>query len=70
MEGDPTSFEKAMRSVYSSKWQEGMEVKMNSMNTNVVWDLEEIPNRVKTVGCKWVCKTKCDSKGYVERYKA
>ena len=51
MDGDPTSFEKAMRSVYSSKWQEAMEVKMNSMNTNDVWDLEEIPNGAKTVGC-------------------
>ena len=50
MEGDPTSFKKAMRSVYSSKWQEAMEVEMNSMNTNDVWDLEEIPNGAKTVG--------------------
>ena len=47
-----------------------MEVKINSMNTNVVWDLEEIPNWAKTVGCKWVYKTKCDSKENVERYKA
>ena len=52
MEGDPTSFEKAMRSVYSSKWQEAMEIKINSMNTNVVWDLEEISNGAKIVGCK------------------
>ena len=40
------------------------------MSTNDVWDLEEIPNGTKTVGCKWVYKTKCDSKGNVERYKA
>ena len=39
------------------------------MNTIVVWDLEEIPNEAKTVGCKWVYKTKYDSKGNVERYK-
>ena len=44
MEGDPTSFEEAMRSVYSFEWQEAMEVEMNSMNTNDIWDLEEIPN--------------------------
>ena len=44
MEGDPTSFEEAMRSVYSFEWQEAMQVEMNSMNTNDVWDLEEIPN--------------------------
>ena len=43
---------------------------MKSMNTNDVWDLEEIPNETKTVGCKWVYKTKCDSKRNVERYKA
>ena len=66
----PPHLKKAMRSVYSSKLQEAMKVKMNSMNTNVVCDLEEIPNEAKTVGCKWVYKIKCDSKGDVERYKA
>ena len=52
IEGDPTSFEEAMRSVYSFEWQEAMEVEMNSMNTNDVWDLEEIPNGAKIVGCE------------------
>ena len=70
MEGDLISFEEAMRSVYSSKWLETMEVEMNSMNTNDVWDLEKNSNGAKTVDCKWVYKTKCDSKGNVERYKA
>ena len=51
MESDPISFEEAMRSVYSSKWQEAMEVEINSMNTNDIWDLEVIPNGAKTVGC-------------------
>ena len=36
MKGNPTSFEEAMRSVYLFKWQEAMEVEMNSMNTNDV----------------------------------
>ena len=70
MQGDPTSFEEPMRSVYLFEQQEAMEVEMNSMNTNDVWDLKEIPNRAKTVGCERVYKTKCDSKGNVERYKA
>ena len=29
-----------------------MEVEINSMNTNDVWDLEEISNGAKTVGCE------------------
>jgi hypothetical protein len=43
MEGDPTSFVEAMRSVVSSKWLEDMEYEMRSMSTNKVWNLEEIP---------------------------
>jgi hypothetical protein len=47
-----------------------MEDEMRSMSSNKVWDLEEIPKGAKTVGCKWVYKIKCDSKGNIERYKA
>jgi hypothetical protein len=43
MEGDPTSFEEAMRSAHSSKWLDAMEDEMRSMSVNKVWDLEEIP---------------------------
>ena len=70
MKGDPTSFEEAMRSAHSSKWLEAMQDEIRSMNTNGVWDLEQIPKGAKTVGCKWVYKTKYDSKGNVERFKA
>ena len=70
MEGDPTSFEEAMRNAHSSKWLEAMQNKIRSMNTNGVWDLETISKGAKTVGYKWVYKTKYDSKGNVERFKA
>jgi hypothetical protein len=36
MEGDPTSFEEAMRSDNSSKWLEAMKDKIKSMSTNKV----------------------------------
>ena len=52
MEGDPTSYEEAMRSVYSSEWLEAMKYEMKSMSSNGVRDLEEIPKGAKTVGCK------------------
>jgi hypothetical protein len=70
MEGDPTSFEEAMRSDHSSKWLEAMEDEMTSMNTNRVCDFEKISKGAKTVGCKWVYKTKFYSKGNIERFKA
>ena len=68
IEDDPTSFEEAMRIVNSSKWwTAAMENKIKSMSANKVWDLEEIPKGAKIVGCKWVYKTKCDSKENIER---
>ena len=46
-----------------------MKDEMNSMKSNRVWNLVEFPNGVKTIGCKWVFKTKKDSLGNIERYK-
>ena len=70
MEGDPTSFEEAMRSAHSSKWFETVEDEIKSMKTNGVSKLEIIPKGAKIVGCKWVYKTKHDSKGNIKRFKA
>ena len=47
-----------------------MEDELKSMSSNDVWDLVEVPDGAKKVGCKWVYKTKYDSKGNVERFKA
>ncbi|KZV29549.1 hypothetical protein F511_00827 [Dorcoceras hygrometricum] len=40
------------------------------MIDNDVWDLVTLPKGAKPIGCKWIFKTKRDSKGNVERFKA
>ena len=47
-----------------------MKEEMNSMASNRVWDLVELPDGIKAIGCKWVFKTKKDSLGNIERHKA
>jgi hypothetical protein len=47
-----------------------MEEELKSISSNKVWDLVEIPDGVKPVGCKWVYKVKSDSKGNVDKFKA
>ena len=47
-----------------------MEEELKSMKDNEVSNLIELPKGIKTIGCKWIFKTKHDSKGNVERYKA
>jgi Reverse transcriptase (RNA-dependent DNA polymerase) len=54
----------------SSQWLEAMNDEMKSMKINEVWDLVELPVGVKPVGCKCVYKTKIDSQGNIETYKA
>ena len=69
-ENDPESFSQAMSCKESELWYNAMKDEMSSMKCNDVWDLIELPNGVKTIGCKWVSKTKKDSLGNIERYKA
>ena len=46
-----------------------MKDELDSMKSNEVWDLVELPQGAKAIGCKWVYKTKIDSLGNIERYK-
>jgi hypothetical protein len=68
--GNPISFEKSMRIVHSSKWIKTKEDENKLMSTSQVWHLVEIPREIKTVRCKWVYKTKHDSKRNGKVFKA
>ena len=67
---DPISFSEAMSRTDSEKWSDAMKDELNSMANNQVWDLVELPEGFRAVGCKWVYKTKTDASGNIERYKA
>jgi hypothetical protein len=47
-----------------------MKEELRSMSSNDVCSLVEILDGAKRVGCKWVYKTKYDSKGKIKRFKA
>ena len=70
IDNDPFSFSEAMNDDNSDKWLDAMKDELKSMAQNCVWDLVELLEGCKRVGCKWVFKTKRDSHGNIERYKA
>ncbi|RVW41773.1 Retrovirus-related Pol polyprotein from transposon TNT 1-94 [Vitis vinifera] len=70
LKDDPISVSQVKQSSDSEKWIEAMKDEMKSMKDNGVWDLVELPKGVKPIGCKWIFKTKRDSKGNIVRYKA
>ena len=51
------------------KWLMAMNEELKSMDENNVWEMIELLKDFKRFGCKWVFKTKRDSKGNVKRYK-
>ena len=69
-DSDPVTYEEAIRSLHSNFWLDAMEDEMKSMVSNGVWDLVELPDGSKPIGCKWVFKTKRYSNDQVKRYKA
>ena len=67
---DPVTFLDTVHSPQYDKWNIAMKEEMLSMANNDVWDLVEMPENFKPIGCKWVLKTKKDAKGKIERFKA
>ena len=70
VEDDPINFPQALESSKSQEWIDVMNEEIKSMKDNDVWDLVPLPEGVKPIGCKGIFKTKRDSIGDVERYKA
>jgi len=67
---DPTSYEEAMTSEKKPQWAEAMEDEMKSLKEQETWDLVPRQPDVKVLGNRWVFRTKLNSDGTVERYKA
>src|SRR3954454_6554294 len=67
---DPTTYEEAMMSPDSNKWQEAMKSEIGSMYENQVWTLVDLPDGRKAVENKWIFKKKTDANGNVTVYKS
>nr|GEV41693.1 hypothetical protein [Tanacetum cinerariifolium] len=58
--GAPANYKVALLDLESDKWLNAMNVEMQSMKDNKVWDLVELPPNGKTIGSKWLFKKKTD----------
>ncbi|KAK1641891.1 hypothetical protein QYE76_059696, partial [Lolium multiflorum] len=67
---EDATYEEAMMSPDSNKWQEAMKSEMGSMYDNKVWTLVDLPDSRKAVENKWIFKRKTDADGNITVYKA
>ncbi|GJS64367.1 zinc finger, CCHC-type containing protein [Tanacetum coccineum] len=68
--GEPANYKAALLDPESDKWLNAINVEMQSMKDNKVWDLVDLPPSGKTVGSEWLFKKKTDIDGVVHTYKA
>ena len=69
LQNEPKSVEEALFSA-EEKWKAAMQKEMDSIYSNDVWDLVELPTDCKPVGSKWVFKQKTNADGSIDQYKA
>uniref|UniRef100_A0A2N9ER43 Integrase catalytic domain-containing protein n=1 Tax=Fagus sylvatica TaxID=28930 RepID=A0A2N9ER43_FAGSY len=55
---EPRSYDEAMSSPACNEWMTAMKDEMESMRTNQVWELVDLPPGRKSIGNKWVLKIK------------
>ena len=67
---EPKTVQKVLSSSVSDEWMKAMNDEMESMRTNQVWDLVDLPSRRKPIRNKWVLKIKHKADRSIERYKA
>ena len=70
LDTDPYNYDEALKDKYADLWQKAMKSEMQSMYSNQVWDLMELPEGIKPIGCKWIYKKKRGAVNKVETFKA
>ena len=49
---DPKTYDEAMLDIDSEKWMEAMKSKIDSIHSNQVWSLVDLPEGIVPIGCK------------------
>ena len=69
-EDDLTGYYEAINDKDFDFWKEAMKSELESMYSNNVWTLVDLPQGVKPISCKWVYKRKRGEDGKVKTYQA
>ena len=67
---EPVTVSQTLSGSESQEWKVAMEIEMNSMYKNDVWELVPLPEGRQVIGCKWIFKWKTGADGSVNCYKA
>ena len=66
----PKNYEGAIGGEEEDQWKAAMDEEIGTLGKMGTWDMEDLPQDRKAIGCKWVFAKKRDETGRVIRYKA
>lgn len=66
----PRSYEEAINSPEADQWKEAMDAEIGQLKEMGTWQVTELPEGRKAIGCRWVFLRKRDEHGEVVKYKA
>ena len=66
----PTTYKEALESPDCVYWIRAMVEELNTLRKLRTWNIVELPEYRRAIGCKWVFKIKRDALGNIIRYKA
>ncbi|XP_020421230.1 uncharacterized protein LOC18775571 [Prunus persica] len=64
---DPILFAEAVK---EEKWKKAMDAEIQAIEKNETWERTNLLEGQKTIGVKWVYKTKLNGKGEIDKFKA
>ena len=67
---EPATYKAAITCPNSKQWLRAMQSEMDSMYDNQVWDLVDLPDKVRPLQCKWIYKIKIGLDGNPDIFKA
>ncbi|MBE2321234.1 hypothetical protein DVA67_035270, partial [Solirubrobacter sp. CPCC 204708] len=70
LENEPQNFKEAMSTPEAPFWKEAINSEIESIMHNHTWELVNLPQGSKPLGCKWIFKRKMKADGSIDKYKA
>ena len=67
---NPTTIEEALYGEEREQWKKAIDEEMATLKKMGTWELADLPEGRKPIGCKWVFVKKHDKKGKLIKYKA
>lgn len=69
IEEDPTNLQEDLSSLNTNLWQEAISDEIDSIVSNMTWNLVDLPPGCKSINYKWVLKMKLKLDGTDDKYK-